>query len=211
MSSLLLRKTLNHVCVEGRGTRYATTVSRKYDADTDLDPSMEISCWAPQAFWQPTCYGGRRNSCSSYHWKRWQWRELSLAKGSRSLWRSRTALGRWRHGKPWRHQARQRAELLIRHALKRRRGLLGASRGDAQGVTHVCAHTSVHKHIPVLSLRLVFLGQGMRYQPLCSGWLWQIFIDTINKCDWGLQFKQAMRSHHKSACHVATSFTINLP
>lgn len=81
MSSLLLRKTLNHVCVEGRGTRYATTVSRKYDADTDLDPSMEISCRAPQALWQPTCYGGRRNSCSSYHWKRWQWRELSLAKG----------------------------------------------------------------------------------------------------------------------------------
>lgn len=81
MSSLLLRKTLNHICVEGRGTRYTTTVSRKYDADTDLDPSMEISWWAPQAFWQPTCYGGRRNSCSSYHWKRWQWRELSLQRG----------------------------------------------------------------------------------------------------------------------------------
>lgn len=205
MSSLLLRKTLNHICVEGRGTHYATTVSRKYDADTDLDPSMEISRWAPQAFWQHTCYRGRRNSCSSYHWKRWQWREFSLAKGSRSLRRSCGASGRCRHGKPWRHQRWQRAELLIWHAVRQRRGLMGGLRGCLTCVhaqTHTCA-------LPVPGW--ASLIQGPRYQPFCWGRLWQICIDTINKCDWGLQFKQAMRSHHKSACHVATSFTINLP
>lgn len=153
MSSLFLRKTLNHVSVEGRGSCYVTTVSRKYDADTDLDPSMEISWWAPQAFWQPTCYGGRRNSCSSYHWKRGQWKELSFAKGSRSPWRSHRPSGRCRHGKLWHHQTWQPAKLLVHRALKQRRVLLWGLRWSARGVSHAQGVSRVCvQHIPVLSL-----------------------------------------------------------
>lgn len=52
MNSLFLRKPLNQICVESRGTHYSTTVLRTYDAHEDLDPSKDIKWRAPQAFWQ---------------------------------------------------------------------------------------------------------------------------------------------------------------
>lgn len=167
MSSVLLRKTLNPAGAEGRETHYVTTVSRKYDADTDLDPSMEIGWWAPEVFWQLTCHGGRRNSCCSYLWKRWQWRELSLAEGSRSLWRSHEASGWCCQGKLWHHQMWQQAKLLIQHVLEQRRGSLGAG-GHAQCVSDMWMHTCPHTD--------TYLCPPRAWHPMARAWDSNIYV-----------------------------------
>lgn len=101
------------------------------------------------------------------------------------------------------------AKLLIWHALKQR-SLLGTLREDAWGVLGVCVHIWLCTNT-CLCCPCAWYSLVRAWDTSLSGCLWQICIDPINNCDWGLQFKQAMRSRHKSVCHVATSFTINLP